>query len=84
MFWRSTPHEVSLLLREIGERRREEHRAAQYRAGIVAATIANVHKKRGARASQPHDFLPEEPKALAPEQMRALFDAWAQNRNAEA
>lgn len=31
---------------------------ADLRAGIVAATVANAHRKRGARALRPADFMP--------------------------
>lgn len=31
---------------------------ADYRAGIVASTIANVNLRRGAEPLSPHDFMP--------------------------
>lgn len=38
-----------------------EH-AAYWRAGVIAATIANVNRGKRQRAYKPEDFMPPEPK----------------------
>ncbi len=38
-----------------------EH-AAYWRAGVVAATIANVNRGKSQRALKPEDFMPPEPR----------------------
>lgn len=30
-----------------------------YRAGVIAATVANAHRRKGARAMKPGDFMPK-------------------------
>ncbi len=30
-----------------------------YAAGVIASTFANIHRKKGARAYKPEDFMPE-------------------------
>lgn len=49
--------------------------AADYRAGVIAATIANVHRGRGQQARQPSDFFPTGDKPsgtmMSPEALQA-------------
>lgn len=53
-------------------------RPAYLRAGIIAATIANVFRSKKSKRFSPDDFMPQEPKPAAPqvqsvtEQKRAL------------
>jgi hypothetical protein len=53
-------------------------------SAIVAATIANVHRGRAARAFKPGDFLPEfgPPKRQTQEQMAQVFGQFAEAHNA--
>ena len=38
-------------------------RRADWRAGMIASTLANVHRKKGAKPFTPRDFMPREPAA---------------------
>jgi len=53
-----------------------EH-AAYWRAGLIAATIANVNRGKRQRALKPEDFMPPEPKpkreAQTPEEMALVL-----------
>lgn len=53
---------------------------ADVRAGMVASTFANVHRKRGAQPFSPLDFLafpePEPPKDMNT-QVKEIFSAFA-------
>lgn len=53
-----------------------EH-AAYWRAGVVAATIANVNRGKRSRPYKPEDFMPPEPKpkreAQTPDEMAAVL-----------
>ncbi len=53
LFWDSTQQEVMAVLKA----RQRYERQANLRAGLVAATIINVHRKRGTRLVRPGDFL---------------------------
>ncbi len=61
-----------------------DDRAATLRAALVAATILNVHRRRGARLVQPQDFVRMPDDYLTPEQAVAHMDAWAASLNSEA
>ena len=52
---------------------------ADFRAGIIASTVANVNRGRGVRPFKPGDFMPRfEPRPpQTPQQMRAIFAAAA-------
>lgn len=61
-------------------RRVEQDRAATLRAGLVAATIVNVHRRKGSRLVQPGDFIREAPKAedyMDVETAKSFMDRWA-------
>lgn len=53
-----------------------EH-AAYWRAGVIAATIANVNRGKSQRALKPEDFMPPEPKpkreAQTTEEMKVVL-----------
>ena len=59
---------------------------ADLRAGIVAATVANVSRGRGAKALKPKDFMPEFGESAKPaqtwKQQKAIFKAAAAAHNA--
>ena len=58
---------------------------ADLRAGIVAATVANVHRGRGQRALKPADFMPkppQRPRRQSLEDMRRTMEAFARTHNA--
>ena len=52
--WRATPREVSLLM----HRHEEALMREESIAGLLAALLANPHRKKNARPAQPHDFFP--------------------------
>lgn len=63
-------------------RRAEAERAADYRAGLIAALFRNIHRPKGAKASDPSDFFPSlredraiaaAPRGQSPEAMLAIF-----------
>lgn len=57
---------------------------ADLRAGIIAATIANVHRGKRSRPYKPSDFMPEyEPRKDKPwQEMRAVMKSYAKAHNA--
>lgn len=80
LFWTLTPREVE----EILKRRGEEERSRNLRAGLVAATIINVHKKKGAPLTKPADFLRSRPQPgdyMDLKQSVRALDAWAAASN---
>lgn len=81
MYWRLTPEEVFAVLREVAQR----ERAASLRAALVAATIVNVHRRKGARLVQPEDFLEDrsERQYMTPQQGAQFMRQWARQVNRE-
>jgi hypothetical protein len=73
--------ELRALLRQIEKRRVSEEKAAVLRSGLVAATVYNVHRKKGSRAAKPTDFIRQEARVLSPEEMERQMDAWARSVN---
>lgn len=55
----------------------EQDRAATLRAGLIAATILNVNRRKGTPLVQPQDFLAENDEWLTPEQAAEFMDKWA-------
>lgn len=54
-FWRSTPRQFDALLKQHLEQERRE----DYRAGVVAALVANsIPSKKRKRPYKPEDFFP--------------------------
>lgn len=81
LFWTLTAREVEAVL----DRHAELERAANYRAGLVAATVVNVNLKKGAKPVQPRDFFDEgrdEEDFMSVEQASAALDLWAAQHNA--
>lgn len=54
-FWNLTPAQLSVL----SYQHREKLRREDWRVGIVASILVNINKKKGARSSQPEDFMPD-------------------------
>jgi len=50
------------LLKRKYENKKNEKKKADYRAGIVAATIANVFRDKKQKPFKPDDFMPKEKK----------------------
>lgn len=81
MFWELAPPEVEAIL----ERQNDLERARYLRAGLVAATIVNVHRKPGAPLVKPGDFIRERPRPedyMDVEEARVFLDRWAEMQNA--
>lgn len=83
LFWDSTIQEVE----EVLARRREQDRAEWTRAGMVAATIVNVHRPKGRPAVKPSDFFqerraPRESDYMSVEESIRAMDAWAKSTQA--
>jgi hypothetical protein len=76
LYWRSTPYEVRMLIRALHDRRKQEDRAATLRAGMIAAAVYNVHRRKGARPVKPTDFVREERKVVDPDTMVEILDGW--------
>ena len=72
-FWRSTPRMVYALI----ERWELEQERRDHRAGIVAATIANVNRRKNSKAYSPADFVPQrrQPRPLDADEQVALVVA---------
>lgn len=69
-FGEMSPRHFSLLM----ERREDEHRRADLRAGIVASLIANVHRSKDAEMFTPEMFMPGyRPKQQTPEEMSRIM-----------
>lgn len=76
MFWDLTIPELEAVV----QRKIESDRAAILRAGLIAATILNVHRKKGTALIQAHDFLPEQHEYLSVEEAKEVMDRWAQSQ----
>lgn len=66
------------------DRKYEATRAAYLRAGLVAATIINVNRRKGARLVQAKDFFKEPRKEgdhMSTAEAAAHLDRWAASVN---
>lgn len=54
----------------------QEREASDFRAGVIASTTANCHRKKGKKAFKPKDFMPDYgapvEKQQGPEQMKMM------------
>lgn len=81
LYWRSTASELMAILEHTSRRREQQERAAAHRAGLIAAMIGNVHRKKGARRLKPSDFVREPTRVVSPETARQILDGWAARQN---
>lgn len=65
-------------------RREEYERRRDMRAGLIAATIVNVKRKRGARLTHPGDFFQsrDQKNFMSPDEAARFMDRWAAQQNA--
>lgn len=79
VYWRLTYEEVGAVLKQ----RQEEAKRADLRAGVIAATVANVHRSKGQRAFQPQDFLmvSRERQYMTPQEGARTMQRWAKSVN---
>ncbi len=59
----------------------QQERRANLRAGLIAATILNVHRKRGTRMFYPEDFVKSPRVYMSVEEGAQFMDKWAQGIN---
>lgn len=84
LYWQLTPPEIRALLEELAEREARQERNAALRAGLVAAAIYNVHRRKGTQALKPEDFVRperERVKILPAAEMAKRLQAWAEAHN---
>lgn len=77
LYWRSTPRELCALLEQMTKRAKAESRAANLRAGLIAAQIINVNLARGAAPVRPDHWIPKEPALVSPAELRQRIVGWA-------
>ena len=79
LYWELTLQEVGAVLRRVVE----QERAANLRAGLIAATIINAspYKPKG-RFVRPTDFLAERQHMTA-EEGQLFMDSWSTAQNAD-
>jgi hypothetical protein len=65
----------------IVEIRRNEQKSATLRAGLVAASVYNVHRRKGTKPVKPQDFIKEGPQVVSAQVMAAAFKSWAGAHN---
>ena len=85
LYWQCTPPERQALLEALAQREERRERSATLRAGLVAAAVYNVHRKKGAKAIKPQDFVRQEKKTeiVSPEEFARRMSAWADSHNAK-
>lgn len=76
LFWDLSLPEIEAVI----DCRVEDARAATLRAGLIAATILNVNRRKGASLVQATDFVREKDEFLDPEQAAEFMDRWAQSQ----
>jgi len=79
LYWDSTQEEVSAVLDHVALMEKQ----ANLRAGLVAAVITNVHRKKGSRIVQPAEFLKGPRVQMAVEEAMQFMDNWAEGINAQ-
>lgn len=80
LFWALTYQEVGAWLKQ----RAAYERSANLRAGLVAATIANVHRRPGSPVVKASDFIRAPRKAsdyMSPKEAATFMQGWAQSVN---
>lgn len=76
-----TPAETNALLREVYEAESRRERAATLRAGLVAAAVYNVHRKKGTPMMRPQDFVREPVKIVKPGDLARALTSFAEAHN---
>lgn len=69
-----TPHQLAEIVREVAYQRQLDLWERAYPVAQVASILANVHRKKGAKAMKPEDFIGKRPKK---EKTRARRDGLA-------
>jgi hypothetical protein len=70
---------------EVLKRKHESERAAYLRAGLIAATIINVNRRKGAKMVKPSDFIRERPRDedyMDATTAKKVMTQWAKQTNA--
>ena len=77
MYWGLTRREVAAVLKRVSE----QNQAADLRAGLIAATITNVHRRKGAALVHPRDFIRGAKRYMTVEEAQTHMDRWAKRIN---
>lgn len=72
---------MAAVFRRRSERLETEQENANLRAGLIAATVANVHRRRGARSLKPSDFFRSREDVMTVEEAVRFLDRWADVQN---
>ncbi|GAF67928.1 unnamed protein product [marine sediment metagenome] len=83
LYWDSTREEVDAVFRQRADYDAAQNKAANLRAGLVAATLINIYRKPGARTVKPSDFVVQERQYMSPKEGRTFMDRWAATENAD-
>jgi len=77
VFWDLTMREVGAVM----ECKRRHVQNANLRAGLIAAILVNLHRKKGRRAVKPADFFATAPTRMSARSAEPFMDAWAASIN---
>jgi len=78
LYWELTYEEIGAVLKQFAAL----ERAANLRAGLIAAVYVNMHRRKGKRLIQPAEFLRGGPRThMSVEDARTFMDSWAQGVN---
>jgi hypothetical protein len=82
-YWELTLEEVRAVLELRAREQAALARAADLRAGLVAATLVNIFRKKGKKPVQPTDFIRGPRKPMSPEAARSFMNRWARGINSD-
>lgn len=57
-FWACTPRQFTAMQEVVSRQREIANERADFHAGVVASTIANVNRAKNQKAFKPADFMP--------------------------
>ena len=79
LYWDSTREEVDAIFAMKLQYDKAQNKAANLRAGLVAATLINIHRKKGTPAVKPMDFVVQKRQYMSPKEAVVFMDQWAKN-----
>lgn len=77
-FWELTPAQFDA----INERHLVHRQMEDYRAGVIASILVNIHKEQGAKPAEPSDFFGSLPRSKAREMTPQQMLAYLKQRTA--
>lgn len=81
MFWHLDFREIGSVFRERAAIRQAKQDAMNLGFGLVAATLVNIHRKKGTRPVQPSDFFAGPEERLTVNEAVEFLDRWADRQN---